>query len=232
MFTRVNILKVENTYEHFDNDEDEWGDPRLEEVYQNSKDRMAFGMFHKSLNHLEIVTPFFKCRDFFNDIIVWNLHNLFESENIYGLTPSDFTLELDKVSLVIENNAYVDSESFYKKLKSVVKEFEFRIDLISDIKEKYLIINFPRKVINNQIIFSFFTLLVRKAYLLESNAYSEYDFLYGNLNGPDRSAWEYVKLNLDMVNRLINKAIEAEDGIQISHNTGISMYMEAYGYNL
>lgn len=169
------------------NKKDHWGADILVEIDQTSEDLMAIGVPEGEA--IKNFTPWFHCREFFNDYITY--YYLKKTYKIYGfnLPPIEGVINHwnNMILLVrVHNKRY--SNKVLKEVTKVVEDLEKEAlgEMFSTVEldddRKHLIINFNRYWVLNPYLFSLFTREVRWGYLIATKKYVE----------PDR--WDYSKL--------------------------------------
>jgi hypothetical protein len=232
-------------------DEDEY-DFDLSELPQLSPDTMALGIIEDGT--IKNVTQWFKCREFFNDIILYNRYGFDYTTqyNIYGLyLHTVVPIDLDNTVLLVKlevNSIQVEDviSSVRKRLGLIDSVFNTKSTLTLVEKDRMLVIHYDKEWIKNSVTFSFFTREIRWAILVGSGKYPSDDIDTCNLRSREIDCFGSFKeggsLNFYKNNITIEKVTKAlRDGISEeyekarlsenrTHSLGIGWYLNGNGY--
>lgn len=135
----------------------------LNEIAQVSNIKFAFGILKEETEEIDPVTPWFKCRDFFNDFFVTNQYpDFITSYRIYGYDSKAIEVtDFSKLLLLVKSPNEINLSSLLKNQSSFENEWGFSSSVVFPYNKKVLIIIPPREAINNNVAFSFYTAFLR-----------------------------------------------------------------------
>jgi hypothetical protein len=149
--------------------------PHLDELPQTSIDRMAIGVAKCGLDNIlvEPLTPWFHCREFFNDYLFYYFADKHEGQ-IYGFDPAEYQLLPKNLVLLVKISQ--DFSNFAGAIENSIHELESIYgcnSYVHVITDSIIMVDFDRKWINNPVLFSIFTREVRWGVLLGQDRYKQ-----------------------------------------------------------
>jgi hypothetical protein len=136
---------------------------------------MAIGVATCGLDNILVrpLTPWFRCREFFNDYLFWHFADKHEGR-IYGFDPTKYDI-LSKNLVLLVKISYLDASDFARTIENSIHELESIYgcnSYVHVIADSTIMVDFDRKWINNPVLFSLFTREVRWGVLLGQNYYN------------------------------------------------------------
>ena len=162
----------------------------LNENSQKSDFKFAFGIIEE--DEVRNITPWFLCRDFFNDFIMFQVaqRNCYDMgfSKIYGYTVEN-EIKYNKEDLVL----LVDMKEYpinVKNLQEAINDWEEKYDSKSTVTQvdDLLVIQFPSFWVDHHILFSVYTFFIR---MIINMVLGIYNFEFNNLHYSDQETLGY-----------------------------------------
>ena len=177
------------------NPTDIWGQPRLAEIDQTSKDLMAIGKPTGEKQYTNY-TPWCHCREFFNDLITYYYNRV--AYTIFGFDLKEMQEDIvdywDTMVLLVRVHNKKYSDKILKEITNTVLKLETEafggqestIELDDD--RKHVVINFAKFWVRNPYLFSLYTREVRWGYMVATKLYTDdQKYNVGVLKYPERN---------------------------------------------
>ena len=162
----------------------------LNENSQKSNFKFAFGIIEEEV--VRNITPWFLCRDFFNDFIMFQvaMRNSYDMgfKTIYGYTvESNIKYNKDDLVLLVDMKGYPIN---LKNLQNSVSDWEEKYGSESTVTQvgDLLIIQFPSFWVDHHVLFSVYTFFIRMIINIELGVY---DYRCKKLHYSDQEVLGY-----------------------------------------